>query len=316
MITSMGNPIQTIQQKRFGMETPLQQYISSIAEYYASAAALQRQSNSCERQFQEVEQQAQQLQELFASLGIQLPGGAVRSVKSTDFVREQAMVSRSLYEAQAWCALILLCLTAIEEFVSLSRQAAESPALRTWNEEGRQLVCTLQTDLAARDPNASATLEALNLHLGERTSIIGSLQETDKRLVQAEQSARMELQKKSEHRDWLSREYSERKSQALTNALWGALIGLVIVGFGGCSYGCIAAGTTAKESMLSGALLGAVGGLLIGYIMKSDDIRRAEEALASANMEISAAAELTSSAVYRLQAHRAQLPPPTHQVRS
>jgi len=298
------------------METPLQQYISSIAEFYASAAELQRRSDACERQFQEVDQRAQQLQELFANLGIQLPRGAVRSVESTDFEREQAIISRSLYEAQAWCALIGSCLTATNAFLSMSREAVQSPALQAWNEEGRQLVCTLQTDLAARDPNASATLEALNLHLGERTSIIGSLRETDKRLVQAEQSARMELQKKSEHRDWLSREYGERKSQAVTNALWGALIGLVIVGFGGCSYGCIAAGTTAKESMLSGALLGAVGGLLIGYMMKYDEIRRAEEALASANMEISAAAELTSSAVYRLQAHRAQLPSPTHQLRS
>lgn len=298
------------------METPLQQYISSIAEFYASAAELQSRSNSCERRHQEVEQQEQRLQELFAKLRIQLPRGAVRSVQSTDFVREHAVVSRSLYETQAWCALILSCLTAVEEFVSLSRQAAENPALRTWNEEGRQLVCTLQTDLTDRDPNASATLEALSLHLQERATLIASLKETEQRLVQAEQSARRELQKKSEHRDWLSRQYSERKSQAVTNALWGALIGLVLVGFGGCSYGCLAAGTTAKESMLSGALLGAVGGLLIGYMMKYEDIRRAEESLASAHMEISAAAELTSSAVYRLQAHRAQLPPPTHQVRS
>ncbi len=115
------------------METPLQQYISSIAEFYASAAEFQRRSNACERQFQEVEQRAQQLQELFANLGIQLPRGVVRSVESTDFEREQAIISRSLDEVQAWCALIRSCLTATNTF----RRAAYNAALTRRRHGGR-----------------------------------------------------------------------------------------------------------------------------------------------------------------------------------
>jgi len=297
-------------------DTPFEQYVASIAGIYSATDGLRLSMEQVKTIRQTLFNKGKICREHLDLLGVSLPQGISVNVSGGRFGQVIQELDHVVNDLQLWLQLIIESINTVDTFISLYAPNKERlPVLIDWNGQGSALVRNLQINLAEGSPNAPNVLAALKAHIEVHRLLISEFKLTEDRLEKEVQYAEKSLAVNREKLESGVSLGAFLRQRAWISAAWGGLIGLLLCGFGGCFYGCVASSSTAKDGTLGGGLLGALIFCVIGYLIKLDDIQGTDRDIAVQRVDYLDAQSRLNDAHSQLINHRA-LRPHTLQLRS
>ncbi len=301
--------MKTVSDADIHTDTPFDQYTASIAGIYSATDGLRLSIESVKTIRQALFNKEKIGRKHLDLLGFSLPQGISINVNEGRFGQVIQELDHIVDDLQSWFQLIVECINAVDAFVSLYTPNKERlPALVDWNCQGSELLRKLQISLAERSPNAPNALAALKAHIEVHGLLISEFKITEDRLEKAVQHAEKSLAVNREKLESGMSLGDFLRQRAWISAAWGGLIGLLLCGFGGCFYGCVASSSTAKDGTLGGGLFGALIFCVIGYLIKLDDIQGTDRDIAVQRVDYFDAQSRLNDANSQLINHRAQRP--------